>query len=788
MEFPAWFVCQGCRRLLHREVLGEAVTADGRRYHAQCDRKVKTVVPVRFVVACSRGHLAELPWALLAHYEADICQRSELYLDEGTFGDFNDIRVSCRACSAKPRRLALLQSKNVTFRCDGRRPWLPREQELETPPCTEDVRLLVRTASNGYFSLRLSALSVPDPDNEIRDALSRDAERIRTRLAKGEDRVKDFLEDDHAALVAKHGIDAALGQAILLANGVPAPRAPIRVAEYHQLTTFAPSDRTGESFDEGQTFVARRLRLPEPMPKISCVTLVHRLREVEVQLGFTRLEPVSADAQGQFDDVNIGVKRAPLAAEESWLPAATLQGEGIFFALDAAALEAWEKRPAVVERVRALAVGWNRWRTERHRGPGPAHPAVPRRSLLLPSLALAPAHQRDQPSSAATRRAPSASASTAGPTGDAQPDDGRHSSLYGHRRKRGHARRSRRSRAAGSADHLRRALELGEPLLQRPGLRRHAPEHDPSDRSSRRCVSRLPPHRGRAASSASTATSTARSSSPLSANRRSWRSSRARTSGDSVLTDVPTSELRRLLTALDDGSATTPVSDLRAAQLGLDALANHLAALAAFDTATLRALLRAVLAEREAATPRAELVWTGPEGPTGRGRRTAIVFRRLLESAERDVWIAGYSIDHGKDLFAPLHDVMKERNVEARFILHPKYEPGEERLPTIEAGADFILNRFLTRNWPFGDPTPDLYYDPRPLERRPRASMHIKAVVVDEARVLIGSANFTDAGQHRNYEAGVYLEDPDLARRLVTQLQSLIDAKLVRRHGEPPAR
>jgi phosphatidylserine/phosphatidylglycerophosphate/cardiolipin synthase-like enzyme len=63
--------------------------------------------------------------------------------------------------------------------------------------------------------------------------------------------------------------------------------------------------------------------------------------------------------------------------------------------------------------------------------------------------------------------------------------------------------------------------------------------------------------------------------------------------------------------------------------------------------------------------------------------------------------------------------------------------------------------------------------------------MHIKAIVTDEARVLIGSANFTDAGQHRNYEAGAYVEDREFARRLVTQLQSLIDTGLVRRYGRP---
>ncbi|MGE0791196.1 MAG: DISARM system phospholipase D-like protein DrmC [Sandaracinaceae bacterium] len=250
-----------------------------------------------------------------------------------------------------------------------------------------------------------------------------------------------------------------------------------------------------------------------------------------------------------------------------------------------------------------------------------------------------------------------------------------------------------------------------------------------------------------------------------------------------MLSDVSTTELENLLTALREGRVRVPLTALALDRIGADGLRDHVAALAPFNEETLAALLRAVLDERARRPPTPELVWTGPEGPSATARRTEVIVRHLFASAERDVWMAGYSIDHGGRIFAPLHDVMKARGVRARFLLHPQYERGEARAPTVETGANLILHRFLERNWPFGAPTPELYYDPRPLEKKPRASMHIKAVVVDETRVLIGSANFTDAGHERNYEAGAYLEDPAFAKRLVRQLRSLVEGGLVHRYG-----
>ena len=71
------------------------------------------------------------------------------------------------------------------------------------------------------------------------------------------------------------------------------------------------------------------------MQGIQRVVLVHRLREVVALLGFTRIEPATKDISGELD---IGVQRADIARDISWLPACEHRGEGVFLQFNEEAL------------------------------------------------------------------------------------------------------------------------------------------------------------------------------------------------------------------------------------------------------------------------------------------------------------------------------------------------------------------------------------------------------------------------------------------------------------------
>src|SRR5262245_44918619 len=116
------------------------------------------------------------------------------------------------------------------------------------------------------------------------------------------------------------------------------------------------------------------------MAKISRVVLVHRLREVVAQVGFTRFEAAGPDIEGEL---SLDVKPAPLAIDVSWLPAVEHRGEGIFLLLNPEAVKSWLSKPGVINRGKELLEGFKLWKEE-HPGVTREFPGVP--YYLLHSL------------------------------------------------------------------------------------------------------------------------------------------------------------------------------------------------------------------------------------------------------------------------------------------------------------------------------------------------------------------------------------------------------------------
>ena len=142
------------------------------------------------------------------------------------------------------------------------------------------------------------------------------------------------------------------------------------------------------------TFHARRLpervwRHHSRFDGVEAVIQVHRLREVLALAGFTRLEPVMPNVDGEYDS---NVQRADIALDPSWFPAVENRGEGILVQLRTSAVQDWLKRDKVKERVNHLVAGHNAW-VSRHKGdrpyPGGAYVLLHTLAhLLIQSLAL----------------------------------------------------------------------------------------------------------------------------------------------------------------------------------------------------------------------------------------------------------------------------------------------------------------------------------------------------------------------------------------------------------------
>ena len=105
---------------------------------------------------------------------------------------------------------------------------------------------------------------------------------------------------------------------------------------------------------------------------------LHRLREVQALVGFTRFEAETPDIHGEYDT---DVERAAIALEPEWFPAVENRGEGVFVQLRADAVAAWTGRPAVARRLADLARGHDAWAENRGDAARPAAAALPGRTV-----------------------------------------------------------------------------------------------------------------------------------------------------------------------------------------------------------------------------------------------------------------------------------------------------------------------------------------------------------------------------------------------------------------------
>ncbi|MBK8257915.1 MAG: phospholipase [Polyangiaceae bacterium] len=180
---------------------------------------------------------------------------------------------------------------------------------------------------------------------------------------------------------------------------------------------------------------------------------------------------------------------------------------------------------------------------------------------------------------------------------------------------------------------------------------------------------------------------------------------------------------------------------------------------------------------------RVQLVWSPPELDEVHARDTSVVVQELFARARATVLISTYALDKKEKalaLFGALASRMDaEPNLMVRVFVNIHRTPGDT------TDSDRMVREFaahIRKNvWP-GERLPDLYYDPRSLETEgnQRAVLHAKAVVVDGRYTLLTSANFTEAAQERNIEAGVLIDDVRLAGRVTQQFDRLAAMKLVR--------
>jgi hypothetical protein len=336
--FPRWLLCPVCRRLAPVEsrlfdLKLEPVRRDRTRYeHSNCPKAGRgrpVALPVRFVAACEQGHLDDFPWVWFVHKGPTDCPFS-LRLDEvGVSGEVAGILVRCETCDAR-RSLAEAfgeenRLKNMPT-CTGTHPHLRTRESCDNK---RPMRAMLLGASNAWFPIRRSALSIPRFTDELMQRIDKYWELL--QHVTGKEVLAAFRATGQLASLESVDDDALLA-------GIDRRRAAdtsgdheepdLKLAEWEVLTH--PGQHHGLELETRSEPVPARFAAT-----VQRIVLVDRLREVQALTGFTRIEsPVEQGETGDF-------VRVPLARRLTWVPATEVHGEGIFIALVEDAVGAW---------------------------------------------------------------------------------------------------------------------------------------------------------------------------------------------------------------------------------------------------------------------------------------------------------------------------------------------------------------------------------------------------------------------------------------------------------------
>jgi hypothetical protein len=383
VRFPQWLQCPECDLIAHEENWADAPGKPG-RWCPDCTRRAPGrrtvyVVPVRFIMACENGHLDEFPWhAWVGHAEGCQNRRGALRLRSERAG-LAGIYLSCPQCSASRSMDGIFTAETWArgANCRGRRPWLAAPDEV----CIQKPRAMQRGASNLYFSVTESALSIPPWSDRLQEA-----------LGVFWDPICQTEPDDRAAQIrflARANLQPILDELQLSPEGLAAEierrlRArdaivtdDLRIEEYRQFTGGVPAEGLDREFEIRPRPVPDEIR-----PWFSKLVQVVRLREVRALTGFTRINP-PGDPQGT------NVAAISVSRSLGWLPAVEVRGEGIFLEFDAEALAAWECQPSVRERAAIIDARWRGEWTSRHGEGSEAPRTITPRMLLIHGFAHA---------------------------------------------------------------------------------------------------------------------------------------------------------------------------------------------------------------------------------------------------------------------------------------------------------------------------------------------------------------------------------------------------------------
>lgn len=321
------------------------------------EEKGQKTMPPRLVAACERGHIQDFPWwGWIGRRAKCNCKKKDLYLIGNTTGNNeSDLKLRCAECDKETNLIGALGK--IDFICSGKRPWLGDSEK-----CEKKLYGLMRGASNVYFPIRESALSIPPFSNTDIQPHTISAfqpwkrGKIRQYIQIGELQdlidMERYTEDEMVKLFddlfqeRKKSIKAEEWDTLIHCDRI----------EYDPKSNFYAVDCDISGVNLNKWFEK--------------VVLVKKLREVIAITSFTRIQPYNSSDQSidlrqpirmqeqewkDFIRDNPEVEPNPgTNIDQNWVPGVEMFGEGLFFQFNRSKIDEWRETSGFNERVRQI--------------------------------------------------------------------------------------------------------------------------------------------------------------------------------------------------------------------------------------------------------------------------------------------------------------------------------------------------------------------------------------------------------------------------------------------------
>lgn len=401
VRFPEWYFCPKCRRFM-------SLTEWQKEYRSKASPKIQendpymvknlkcynckqSLVITRIITVCPNGHIDDFPWIEWTHCKNQsgampICSNPQLEFTTSLSGSegLEGLTLTC-TCGAKAtlkdafskgsfKSLYKKFGDTYDFKCKGKHPWKNIKElcEFNGERCFPEVRQ--RGASSIYFPILASSLVIPPYSSILQkkienskafEVLSTQVLGIRnvTSLPKKlkEQTIKELLTKGAEEIQIEIAMGIQVNQIIDILEQrwlvEEDPKGTTDSYEYRAEEYSALSGQVSVIEKSDSDFSRESTSIQEyDLPYITNISLIHKVREVQALLGYSRVYPVENMNTKSDKAKAVSIKDKDM----DWYPAYEVRGEGIFIEFDNDYLEKWiSNSQFAAKRIQQLTANYN---------------------------------------------------------------------------------------------------------------------------------------------------------------------------------------------------------------------------------------------------------------------------------------------------------------------------------------------------------------------------------------------------------------------------------------------